>query len=487
MRVFPKVNGLMSKRATQISILALIAGLFFCPAAFGAGPPGATAKLDPAATKAAPAVRSSFVPGEVVVRFKGGRDRTIAVSPRLGVRPTVRALRRNPAVRYAAPNHVASISAAYLPDDSGTMRPPRRQGGSNGSAGTPLGTIGGWMERQWNLLPYKEGQVGIPVSAGGIDAIKAWRNLRRARRPGGRGVTVAVVDTGVAYRNFGRNFRRNPDFEPARFVPGRDFVLGNRLPLDRNGHGTHIAGTIAQSTNNGIGLTGIAYGAKIMPVRVLDARGNGSSDRIAAGIRWAVDNGADVINMSFNFACGDKVPNVVSAIRYAHRNGVVTVASVGNAQTEKCVSAPATAPHVIGVGGTTEGGCLGDYSLVGPGLDLVAPGGGNPLPGIGCEGTGGRPIYQVTLAGGGDRRRFGMPERYFGTSMAAAHVSGVAALVIASGVLGRRPNPRAVARRLAVTARAPMAPIRTPGYGAGILDAGAATDRPVKARSRRPR
>lgn len=464
----------MFDRMTKIATAALVAALLGAPAALAS--PGQNA-----------AGSSSFVPDEVVVRFKGAGDRTVDVPGQIGVKPTVRALRRNPAVRYAAPNHVASISAPYLPGDSGTMRPPRAIQEPSSSVGAPAGTIGGWMERQWNLLPYTEAGAEQPISAGGIDAVAAWRNLRRLKRPGGRGVTVAVVDTGVAYRSFGQNFRRNPDFDPDSFVPGRDFVLDNRLPLDRNGHGTHIAGTIAQNTDNGIGLAGIAYGAKIMPIRVLDARGNGSSDRIASGIRWAADNGADVINMSFNFACGDKVPNVVSAVRYAYRQGVVTVASVGNAQTEKCVSPPATAPHVIGVGGTTEGGCLGDYSLVGPGLDMVAPGGGNPLAGIGCEGTGGRPIYQVTLAGGGDRRRFAIPERYFGTSMAAAHVSGVAALVIASGLLGRKPTPRAVARRLAATARPPMAPIRTPGYGAGILDAGAATDRTVAAGSRRRR
>lgn len=465
-------SDLMPKRFTLTALIAILAGLLCAP-----GVTAARAKQ--------PAVGSKFVSGEVVVRFKGGPDRTVEVPERLGVKQTVKALRKNPAVRYAAPNHLASISA-FLPSDSGVMRPPRPSDPSHANGAT-VGTAGGWMERQWNLLPYTETTPGQPFSAGGIDALKAWRNLRKARRPGARGVTVAVVDTGVAYRNFGRNFRRNPDFNPGQFVPGRDFVLNNRFPLDRNGHGTHIAGTIAQGTDNGVGLTGIAYGAKIMPIRVLDARGNGSSDRIAAGIRWAADRGADVINMSFNFACGDKVPNVVSAIRYAHRKGVVTVASVGNAQTEKCVSPPATAPHVIGVGGSTEGGCLGEYSLYGPGLDLVAPGGGSPLPGTGCEGTGARPIYQVTLAGGGDRRRFGMPERYFGTSMAAAHVSGVAALVLASGVLGPKPKPRAVARRLMTTARAPVAPVRTAGFGAGILDAGKATDRPVGQRSRRRR
>ena len=447
------------------------------------------AALFSSSAQASPEPSDDFVPGEVVVRFKGGGDSTVKVPPKLGVRPTVRALKKNPAVRYAAPNHIATVSATgFVPSDSGTLaRPTRRPTTSpqpSNGVPPPSGTVGGWMERQWNFLPYEQRGANQPISAGGIDAIQAWRNLRRVGRPGGRGVTVAVVDTGVAYRDFGRRFRRNPDFSAHQFVPGWDFVLDNRHPLDRNGHGTHVAGTIAQKTNNAIGLTGIAYGAKIMPIRVLDARGNGASDRIAAGIRWAVDNGANIINTSFNFGCGDKVPNVMAAVRYAYRKGVITVASVGNAQGESCVSAPATAPQAIGVGGTTEGGCLGEDSLSGPGLDLTAPGGGNPLPGIGCEGTGGRPIYQTTMVGG-DRRRFGFPERFFGTSMAAAHVSGTAALVIASGVLGRKPKPKAVARRLAATARPPRAPIRTAGYGAGIIDAGAATTGRAAAGSRR--
>lgn len=341
------------------------------------------------------------------------------------------------------------------------------------------------MSRQWNFLPWRPNG-SLPTSAGGIDAVGGWRNLISARRPGARGVTVAVVDTGIAYRSVGRRYRRNPDFQPWQFARGYDFVLGNRWPLDRNGHGTHIAGTIGQQTDNGIGLTGLAYNARLMPIRVLDVRGNGTSDRIADGIRWAADRGADVINMSFNFGCGDRVPNVEAAIVHAYRQGAVLVASVGNAHAERCISAPAGLPPVIGVGGTTEGGCLGNYSLHGPGLDLVAPGGGRPVPGFGCAATGARPIYQLTFRRPGDRRRFGVPSRYFGTSMAAAHVSGAAAMVLASGAVGRDPSPRAVRRQLLRTARQSTSMPRLPGFGAGILDVGAATERRRGPRPLRP-
>ena len=168
-----------------------------------------------------------------------------------------------------------------------------------------------------------------------------------------------------------------------------------------------------------------------MPVRVLDRHGSGEADDIARGIHFAVAHGADVINMSFNFGCGKSVPGIDEELRDAYRQGVVTVASIGNLGSESCVSPPATGPHTVGVGGTTEGGCLGSYSLLpGKGVDVLAPGGGDPVSS--CPSVSNRSIYQVTLKGG-NPRRFSEPGSYIGTSMAAAHVSGVAAMVLASG------------------------------------------------------
>ena len=142
--------------------------------------------------------------------------------------------------------------------------------------------------------------------------------------------------------------------------------------------------------------------------------------------------------MSFNFACHAKVKPVAAAIRHAHQEGAVLVASVGNRGSEACVSPPATLPNVIGVAGTTEGACLGDYSLTGDDIDLAAPGGGARHRAAPSRAS--RPIFQVTLRGG-DPLLFGLPNEYVGTSMAAAHVSGVAAMVLASGVLGTDPQP----------------------------------------------
>ena len=167
---------------------------------------------------------------------------------------------------------------------------------------------------------------------------------------------MAVLDTGVAYRNW-KTFHRSPDFGRTHFVSPYDFVSNNRFPLDRNGHGTFVAGIIAESTNNGIGLTGLAYGASIMPIRVLDSSGEGDEATIARGIRYAVSHGAQVINLSLEFLpsqvnSGSEIPQIVSAIEYAHRHGVTVVGAAGNDETNK-IAYPARAPGVISVGATT--------------------------------------------------------------------------------------------------------------------------------------
>ncbi len=449
----------MSKRFPIVAILALCAAWAIAPSAASAA-----AGISPA---------RGFAPREVVLKFEGQRHgRTVRLPTGIGVREAAAALRRSPAVAYAAPNYIATASAkraSPLPE-SGIANDP-------GPLSKRPGPPGGWVALQWNLLPW-EGTATpeLPVSAGGIDVVGAWRNLIAAGRPGAEGVVVAVLDTGVAYRDWRNQFLRSPDFSAGQFVPGYDFVDGDHLPLDQNGHGTHIAGTIAEKTNNRVGLAGVAYRAKLMPVRVLDRHGSGDADDIAQGIRFAVDSGADVINMSFNFGCGKSVPGINEELRRAYHRGVITVASIGNLGAETCVSPPSTGPRTIGVGGATEGGCLGAYSLLpGKGTDLLAPGGGSPVPG--CPSISSRPIYQVTLKGG-HPRRFGEPASYVGTSMAAAHVSGVAAMVLASGIIPKGTSPRGtvnrVARHLAQTARS--LGLHPQLQGAGLIDAAAATD-----------
>ncbi|MGH2854328.1 MAG: S8 family serine peptidase, partial [Solirubrobacteraceae bacterium] len=329
---------------------------------------------------------------------------------------------------------------------------------------------GGWRALQMNF-----------AGTFGVDAPGAWRNLIDDHAPGGRGVVVAVLDTGVAYANHGR-FRISPDLYRYQFVKGHDFVAHNAHPYDRNGHGTFVASTIAEATNNGKGLTGIAYGVRIMPVRVLDSEGNGNASTIAQGVRFAVKHGARVINLSLEFPGGitaSEIPQLISALRYADRHGVVVVAAAGN-EAHSAAAYPARAPNVIAVGATTEHGCLASYSNFGATLTLVAPGGGPDanLPGDpNCNPSlpPGRDVFQVTFRVISHPRRFGIPGGYEGTSMATPHVAAAAALVIASRVLGRHPTPAQVAARLRATARPLGGPSDSALYGAGLLDAAAAT------------
>jgi len=431
---------------------------------------GAIAAAPATATTGLSAARE-FVPQQVVLRFEGQPSgRALELPAGIGVQRAVAALRRSPRIAYAAPNYIATASKTPALPASGIADDP---GPISGIPGPP----GGWVSLQWNFLPWEgTGTALLPVSPGGIDAVGAWQHLIAAKRGGARRITVAVLDTGVAYRNELPRFFRSPDFGSGQFVSGYDFVDGDDLPLDENGHGTHIAGTIAEKTNNGIGLVGLAYRANMMPVRVLDRHGSGQADDIARGIHFAVAHGADVINMSFNFGCGKNVPGIDQELRRAYHEGVVTVASIGNLGSESCVSPPATAPRTIGVGGTTEGGCLGGYSqLPGKGIDILAPGGGFPVPD--CASVSNRSIYQVTLKRG-NTRRFAEPSSYVGTSMAAAHVSGVAAMVLASGVLNPQALPRErvneLTQRLRTTARDLGLP--SARQGAGLIDAAKATD-----------
>lgn len=343
-------------------------------------------------------------------------------------------------------------AAGYLPNDPGRGTTP-----------------GGWQTDQWNFTgPY------------GVNALTAWQQLIDAGRPGGYGTTVAVLDTGLAYRS-AYPYRKSPDIDPMQVVRGYDFVSNDPRPYDINGHGTHVASTIAETTNNAIGLTGLAYGVKIMPVRVLDDTAVGDPPAIAKGIRWATDHGADVINLSLEFdplVKAGQLPDVLAAARYARDKGVVLVGASGN-EGERSVSLPARSSLVISVGATTEHGCLSAFSNTGLGLDLVAPGGGSDadLPGdTRCvpEDDSLRDIFQLTLTGP-RRDRFGIPSNYEGTSMAAPHVAATAALVLASGVLGPDPTPAAVKTRLEATARDLGVPGPDRRYGAGLLDAAAAT------------
>jgi serine protease len=438
-----------------------------------------------AVSKAPSAAAPDYVPGQVVVGYKSGTTAKVArnLTTRMGVRQAGPApssgeqvvsvpkgvtveqeasrLRAQPGVAYAVPNYIAHIAGGpWIPNDPG----PKGQ------------TAGAWQKVQWNFL-----------AASGINAPNAWANLRARHRPGGKGVTIAILDTGVAYRNW-NGFRKAPDFANTKFVHPFDFVNNNAFPLDREGHGTFVAGIVGESTNNHVGLAGIAYGASIMPVRVLDPDGTGDAATISKGIRYAADQGAQIINLSLEFDMtvnsGD-IPDILSAIRYARRHGALVVAASGNEGVEQ-IAYPARAPDVVAVGATTKDLCLADYSNGGSRLALVAPGGGEDSDLTGdpdCHPARNLPnIVQETFRDPSAPDRFGYPRDWYGTSMAAPHVAAVAALVIASGVIGRDPSPDRVLTRLEQTAVTLGGSKPNHDYGYGLVDAAAATSPLVQAR-----
>jgi serine protease len=405
-----------------------------------------------------------YVPGQVIVRYAEGTGGGVAANvaaeagtaPVAGlpggseqlqiedgesVRATIAELKTDPNVEYAVPNWRAH-AAAEAPNDPG------------------------W-KLQWNFY----GEYGINV-------VEAWTLADGLGAPGGRGAVVAVLDSGVAYERRGR-YRRAPDLRRSTFVHPWDFIQRDSHPNDVYGHGTHVAGTIAQTTNNGIGTAGIAYNAKIMPLRVLDAHGEGDSAAIARAIRYAVRYHADVINLSLEFppeVRAAEIPDVVSALHLAYRRGVVVTGAAGN-QTDIAVAYPARVSTVIAVGATTITGCQADYSNAGDDLDVAAPGGGADAPNTDsvwdaahCNpDSPGKPIVQQTFTRG--VQHFGLPRIYEGTSMASPHVAAIAALIIATKRLGPHPTPHEVETQIEATARPTDRPDR---YGAGLVDAAAA-------------
>lgn len=289
--------------------------------------------------------------------------------------------------------------AAYLPDDA------------NGSRR--------WFEAEMSARATAE---RLPWGVERVNAPAVW-----AREIEGVGIRVAIVDTGVG-----------PHLDLPRPVDGITLVPRTNSWHDDEGHGTHVAGTIA-ALRNGEGVAGVAPRVNLLAVKVLDNTGRGPWDRIAAGITWAVNNGADVINLSLGGS--DLSDEIRRALALARTRGVTVCAAAGN-DYGGAVSYPARDPLCIAVASTTRQNRRAPHSNVGPEVDLAAPG------------------QDILSTVRGNRYE----EGWNGTSMATPHVAGVAALVLSR----QRLDPSSLQRRLMGNAF-PLG--STNEFGAGLVQA----------------
>ncbi|MCB9652719.1 MAG: peptidase S8 [Deltaproteobacteria bacterium] len=297
------------------------------------------------------------------------------------------------------------------------------------------------FEKQWSMK-----MVGAPA---------AWS------RADGRGVVVAVIDTGVAYEDY-KKFRRVEDLAGTKFVKGYDFVHDTEHANDDHGHGTHVAGTIAQTTNNRIGVAGLAYGATIMPLKVLSKRGAGTAADIADAIRYAADEGAQVINLSLGGGMRSFI--MEAAVAYARKKNVVVVCAAGNNARAR-VEYPAAYKGAFAVSSVGPDRKLAFYSSYGKELAIAAPGGDKQ-----SGGESGAILQNTILP-----TEVGATNRYLyfqGTSMATPHVAAAAALVISQGVTSAE-KVEQILKETAVDAGPANWDER---YGYGILNVDRATE-----------
>ena len=318
-----------------------------------------------------------FVPGEVLVKPRAGVSESALsrlvdypIAPQSSIDPlevlqlqvpagreleTVRRLRDSPLVEWAEPNYLRATLA--VPNDQL------------------------YRQFQWNLRK--------------IQAEQAWDITT-----GSPDVVVAVLDTGID--------SSHPDLA-GKLVPGYDFLNDTPNPADDSGHGTHKAGVIGAVTNNGAGVAGISWGARIMPVKVLNSGGTGPDSVIARGIAYAVDHGARVINMSFGSSTTSRI--LASAVSYATNKGALLVAAAGNtAKSDNAEIYPAAYDQVLAVAATDENDKVADFSQHHPYVGVSAPG---------------VHIVSTFWRGAG----YGSYVSSSGTSDAAPHVSGLAALI----------------------------------------------------------
>ena len=440
------------------------------------------------------AVRAASDTGEIVDRPSYADFDIVRIDPAEDAEEAASVLRQRPEVQYAQTAH--RVHALFVPND-------------------PL-----YATLQWNL----------PL----INMEKAWDIQPQA----GSSITVAVIDTGMAYQNATITatlpaFRddqgnRYPALGnvtipysaatqlvsatgPSRIVAPHDFVNETGTPLDFDGHGTHVSGTIGQLTNDNIGTAGVAFNVKLMPVKVLASAWDllfagftnisntgGSDDDVARGIRYAADNGARVINMSLGSSgpsnCAtnpnqsDCSPVIEAAMRYAVGKGCFIVVSAGNEfednvppfgtnPTSVIAEIASRIPGVVSVAAVDRAKAHAYYSSAGSYVELAAPGGSER--GFGSDGYVRQQTFDFNFTDTFllSPAQYHAPRfdvfgfiGYIGTSMAAPHVAGVAAMLMQQGVT----DPAVIEEILEKTAVDLGKPGRDDTFGFGLVDARAA-------------
>ncbi len=298
----------------------------------------------------------------------------IRIPEHSSVEEMVYAFDRNPDVLYAEPNYIARITAT--PNDL--------------------------LFREQYALHNSGQDIGAPGSPSGtpsadIKAPQGWEETK-----GSQATVIAILDTGIDLLH--------PDLQSKVISGGRDFVNDDFDATDDNWHGTHVAGIAAAETNNDEGIAGVAWNCMLLPVKVLDEEGEGYYSWIAEGIRWAADEGADVISMSFGGPTEGAI--LADALNYAKASGVVCVASAGN-DDESVYYPAAYDEYCIAVAATDYNDERPSWSNPGPEVDVAAPG----VRIISCA---------PTWFWGPGSFPYGYAE---GTSQAAPHVAGLAALI----------------------------------------------------------
>ncbi|HEA64852.1 MAG TPA: peptidase S8 [Candidatus Aminicenantes bacterium] len=363
-----------------------------------------------------------YAPDEVLVKFKPTlSDQTIKATiaayqakklkriPRIDVykiqiqkntnlEETLYALRRNPDVEYAEPNYIAYV--AETPND-------------------PL------FENQYALYNPGSGPPGSPQGEerADIKATSAWEETK-----GNDDIVIAILDTGVDYNHedlAAKIWINQPEYNGENGIDddgngyiddiyGYDFVNDDGDPTDDNAHGTHVAGIAAAETDNGEGIAGVAWNCKILPVKVMDDQGSGFYFDMAAGIIWAADNGADVINLSL----GGPIESLFleNALKDAYDKNIVIVAAAGN-DAGAVLYPAAYDDYCLAVAATDDNDSWWDWSNYGPEVDVAAPG---------VDIISLVPTWYPASQGWSDPRPYGVAS---GTSMASPHVAGLAALI----------------------------------------------------------